>query len=42
MVNEVNRQLTSLRQLQGLTVIDEELLNKLVSGKLIDIDLLRN
>lgn len=42
MVNEVNRQLTSLRQLQGLTVINEELLNKLVSGKLIDIDLLRN
>lgn len=42
MVNEVNRQLTSLRQLQGVTVIDEELLNNLVSGKLIDIELLCN
>ena len=40
MVNEVRRQLTSLQRLQGVAVVDEKLLNELVAGKMIDIDLL--
>lgn len=40
MVNELRRQFTSLRRLQGVTVMDEKLLNELAAGRIIDIDLL--
>ncbi|MDR6193288.1 DUF416 family protein [Siphonobacter sp. SORGH_AS_0500] len=40
MVNEVGRQLSSLQRLQGVTDLDEKLLDELAAGKMIDIDLL--
>jgi uncharacterized protein YjaG (DUF416 family) len=40
MVDEVDRQLTTLQRLQGVVVLDEEILNELAAGKMIDLDLL--